>query len=308
MSAAALTLIAILLEVEGGFAVADRGAADGLRPGDRGQAFYTLYVGSDRRPVRIDAGPIEVAAVEDRTARLEPAAGQVVRRGYSVEFRLPAARRPPPGGETGVEAGDRLSPPVAVERPAAALGPALAAPAMTPIPGGEHRLGSDLGKARFYNQTPRFRATLRPFRIDRTPVPRARLGDSLPRALPGGGRWATDLSFAEAEAYCHRLGKRLPTELEWEAAAHRSAIETGPLFEWTRSWYQPYPGNRFPEQEYGQRFRVLRGGGGDPALRRFMAPGESRADVGFRCARSDPESAPQNLDPSARDSGPTHPN
>ncbi len=280
MSAAALTLIAILLEIEAGLAVVDRGAADGLQPGDRGLAFYTLYVGDERRPVRIEAGELEVVAVEQQTARLKPLTGTVVRRGYSVELRLPDQRRMP---DAAPEAATPPRPPP--EEPARAE-------SMVEIPGGDHDLGADLGEARFYNQSPRFRATLGPFRIDRIPVAR---NDFEPPESPAGEPvtgtpWATDLSYAEAGAHCRRLGKRLPTELEWEVAARRSAIEAGDaLFEWTSSWYQPYPGNRFPEQEYGRRFRTLRGGGEDFRLRHFMAPGKSRADVGFRCARSDPD-------------------
>ncbi len=257
MSTAALTLIALLLEIEGGFAVADRGAADGLRPGDSGLAFYTLYVGADRRAVRIEAGELEVVSVEEHTARLALPAGGTVRGGYSVEFRLSAR-----------------------------------AASMVALSGGDYAIGADLGAARFYNQSPRFSATLRPYRIDRMPVTRTDLRDAGSDAgeAPGPGRWASNLSYPEAEAHCRRLGKRLPTELEWEAATRRSAIEAaGGLFEWTRSWYQAYPGNRFPEAEYGKRFRVLRGGGADPGLRHFMAPGMSRDDVGFRCARSDPD-------------------
>ncbi len=281
-TAAALTLIALLLEIDGGFAVADRGAADGLRPGDRGLAFYTLYVGSDRRPVRIDAGELEVVAVEKMTARLALPARGVVHPGYSVEFHLPAERRSPPAGIDGT------TPPPGADEP-------VRGDFMVPIPGGDHEVGADLGVARFYNQTPRFRATLSSFRIDRTPVAGLDFGDSgrnTGDTPAGDGPWAADLSFAEAEAHCRRLGKRLPTELEWEVAVRRSAIVIGNAFyEWTRSWYQAYPGNRFPEEEYGKRYRVLRGGAGDddPRLRQFMAPGDGRADVGFRCARSDPD-------------------
>ncbi len=263
-AAAALTLVAALLDVEAGVAVADRGRADGLRPGDRGLAHYTLYVGDDRRPVRVDAGRLEVIAVEERTARLSVPPGVVVRRGYSVELKLPADR-----GHSAADAIDEGPPPAAPE-PASE-------PSMAPVAGGDYEVGTALAEAKFYNQSPRFVAKLRPYQIDRSPA-----------ATVGAVGWLTNLSFAEAEAHCRARGKRLPTEIEWEVAVAAGVIETAvSLFEWTRSWYRPYPGNRFPEEEYGETYRVLRGGPADPRTRHFMAPAKRRADVGFRCARAD---------------------
>ena len=94
----------------------------------------------------------------------------------------------------------------------------------------------------------------------------------------GGARWfdrvevpADDspvmhVSFWEAEAFARWRGGRLPSEEEWEAAAHSGALRCiGEVWEWTGSVFAGYPGFRsFPYREYSEVFfdagyRVLRG-------------------------------------------------
>ena len=73
----------------------------------------------------------------------------------------------------------------------------------------------------------------------------------------------------------------------------------GNVSEWTQSWYQPYPGNRRKEKEYGEQFKVLRGGSSkaskDFSRSQFRArlPVSYRSsDLGFRCAFSPQEANP----------------
>ncbi len=152
---------------------------------------------------------------------------------------------------------------------------------MLEIAAGRYPIGLDPAAAQFFNQTPRHDVVLAVFAIDRVAVrsrPHRPLDDS---ALTG-------LGFSEAQTHCQELGLRLPTEQEWEVAAQTPGFEThAGLFEWTSSWYRAYPGNRHPEEAYRSAFRVLRGsenGSRDSVfVRRFMDPGDSHSQVGFRC-------------------------
>ncbi len=145
------------------------------------------------------------------------------------------------------------------------------------------------------------------------------------------------VSYNEALVYAAAVGKRLPTEEEWEKAARGTdgreypwgnyfdatlcnvpqpgakpaPVEVGKYlggaspygcmdmagnaYEWTSSWYQAYPGNTVIEKEYGQQFRVLRGGSyrSKPfdarcARRQYDSVSSEREDYGLRCAMDAP--------------------
>ncbi len=72
---------------------------------------------------------------------------------------------------------------------------------------------------------------------------------------------------------------------------------TGNVWEWTSSWYQPYPGNKRMTENYGEKYKVLKGGSwwdcsfykcgiSAPVFNRsFFHPRTKNESFGFRCAK-----------------------
>jgi formylglycine-generating enzyme required for sulfatase activity len=71
----------------------------------------------------------------------------------------------------------------------------------------------------------------------------------------------------------------------------------GNVWEWTDDWFKPYPGNKHPDENYGEKYRVLRGGSwydctyykcgiSAPTYNRiFFNPLTMNNNFGFRCAK-----------------------
>jgi ergothioneine biosynthesis protein EgtB len=105
------------------------------------------------------------------------------------------------------------------------------------------------------------------------------------------------LTAFEAEAWCAWAGRRLPTEAEWECAAHTTPDWSwGEVWEWTASAFAPYPGFvAHPYVDYSRPWfdgrPVLKGASAatmlrmrHPKYRNYFTPERNDMMAGFRSA------------------------
>ncbi len=200
---------------------------------------------------------------------------------------------------------------------------------MVYVPAGEFIMGSEYGDP---DERPKQIASTGPYFIDKYEVSNAEFAKFDPNFKFPEGREerAAIVTWSQADAYAKWAGKRLPTEKEWEKAARGTDGRifpwgdtydntfvvwdknytrggsiaqpespygcydmAGSVWEWTSDWYQPYPGNDVPMEQYGEKYKVMRGGSNFNnhsfircSHRYYVLPEKIAAyPVGFRCVK-----------------------
>jgi iron(II)-dependent oxidoreductase len=177
--------------------------------------------------------------------------------------------------------------------------------------GGPFTLGSSTQSYQFDNELPKLDIDIAPFEIDGEAV--SSVDFAVWKGLPPSRidqqvAAACHVSYADAAAYASHLGRRLPTEAEWEHAAVTSTVfaaSTGQVWEWTSSQFAPRPGfvpgpyldysrTSFPNANMSEtEFKVLKGGSFAthprlkyPQYRNFYSTSRNDMFCGFRTCRT----------------------
>jgi formylglycine-generating enzyme required for sulfatase activity len=202
---------------------------------------------------------------------------------------------------------------------------------MVEVPAGVFLMGADEG---FADERPQRQVYVKRFWIDKYEVTNQRFrAVGMRPAVSFGAQYeqprlpVVGVTWLQAGEYCRRLGKRLPTEAEWEKAARGT---DGRYFPWGNFWdpalandgHGPRPVGSYPdgaspygaldmagnvwewvEDQYitlavasrGQERRVLRGGSWNYAAvfmrtsyRRHERPDYVEQRIGFRCVKETP--------------------
>ena len=200
---------------------------------------------------------------------------------------------------------------------------------MVYVPAGSFIMGSEYGDP---DERPQHIAVTEAFFIDKYEVSNIEFAQFDPdfEFLQGKEKNSAIVTWTQANAYAKWLGKRLPSEKEWEKAArgtdgrifpwgntydityvvwsqkysHGGSVAkpespygcydmAGSVWEWTADWYHPYPSNNIPMEQYGEKYKVMRGGSNfnnysflRTTQRYYLLSDEiSRYFVGFRCVK-----------------------
>ena len=115
--------------------------------------------------------------------------------------------------------------------------------------------------------------------------------------------WGSDFAITRANtpqrwAVLEKEGDTTPVgAFPTGASAYATYDMSGNVWEWTASWYRPHPGNKRITENYGEKYKVLKGGSwwdcsfykcgiSAPSYNRsFFLQSTKNKSFGFRCAR-----------------------